>query len=95
MSARARRPVIAYRRRATPLHAVSAPVAAAYGGALATAALIVEHPLLLACLGVAVLAAAAASGVGPELIRAARRAVIPMLLLTVIVNALVSCLARA
>jgi energy-coupling factor transport system permease protein len=90
MSARARPAVIAYRRRATPLHAVSAPVAAAYGGALATAALIVEHPLLLVCLGVAVLAAAAASGVGPALIRAARRSVIPMLLLTVIVNALVS-----
>jgi energy-coupling factor transport system permease protein len=82
--------VIAYRRRATPLHAVRAPVAAAYGAALASAALIVEHPLLLGALGIAVLAAAAAAGVGRELLRAARGAVLPMLALTVIVNALVS-----
>jgi len=90
MSSATRRTVIAYRRRATPLHAVSAPVAAAYGAALATAALIVSHPLLLAALGLAVIGAGAGAGVGPELTRAARRTVIPMLLLTVLVNALVS-----
>ncbi len=90
MSARARPRVLAYRRRATPLHAARAPVAAAYGGALATAALIVDHPLLLLALGIAVLGAAVAAGVGPELSRAARRSVIPMLLLTVLVNAIVS-----
>ena len=58
MSVARRRAVIAYRRRATPLHAVRAPVAGAYGAALATSALIVSHPLLLMALGVAVLAAA-------------------------------------
>lgn len=90
MSSDARRRVIAYRRRATPLHTASAPVAGAYGAALASAALIVDHPLLLGALGLAVLAAAGAAGVGPELTRSARRAAIPMLLLTVLVNALVS-----
>ncbi len=90
MSSIGRTGVIAYRRRATPLHAAAAPVAAAYGGALATAALIVENPLLLGALGVTVMAAAAAAGVGPALTRAGRRAILPMLLLTVLVNVLVS-----
>ena len=82
--------MIAYRRLATPLHAVRAPVAAAYGAALATGALIVDNPLLLGALGLSVLAAGAAAGVGRELMRAARRTILPMLLLTVLVNVLVS-----
>ncbi len=90
MSAPAARGVIAYRRRATPLHAVQAPVAAAYGASIATGALIVDHPLLLGALGVSVLAAAYAAGIGSELSRTGRRAILPMLALTVIVNALVS-----
>ncbi len=81
---------IAYRRRASPLHAARAPLAAAYGAALATAALIVEHPLLLGALLVTVLAAGAAAGVGRELLGAARRTALPILALTVIVNVLVS-----
>ena len=81
---------IAYRRRPTPLHAARATVAAAYGAALATAALIVGSPLMLGVLLLAVLAAAAASGVGREILRAARTSLLPILVLSVVVNALVS-----
>ncbi len=82
--------MIAYRRRATPLHAVRAPIAAAYGASIAVGALIVDHPLLLGALGLAVIAAACAAGVAGQLSRAGRRAILPMLLLTVIINVLVS-----
>jgi energy-coupling factor transport system permease protein len=81
---------IAYRRRASPLHATRAPIAAAYGAALAAAALIVEHPLLLGALLFAVLAAAAAAGVGRELVGAVRYTALPIILMTVLVNVLVS-----
>ena len=81
---------IAYRRRASPLHAARAPIAAAYGAALGAAALIVEHPLLLGALLVAVIAAATAAGVARELVGAARAIVVPIVLLTVLVNLLVS-----
>ena len=46
-------------------------VAAAYGCALALAALITEDPVLLVALLAAVLAAAVGAGVGPEILRAA------------------------
>lgn len=82
--------VIAYRRRATPLHAARAPIAAAYGAALAGAALLLANPLLLAALLLATLAAAAAAGVLQVLLRAARATALPLLVLTVLVNALVS-----
>ncbi len=52
-----------YRRLSSPLHAARAPIAAAYGIALAVSALIVENPLLLGALLTAVIAAAAAAGV--------------------------------
>lgn len=81
---------IAYRRRASPLHAARATVAAAYGIALAAAALVVESPLLLGALLCAVLGAAAAAGVGRELARATRSALLPILLLSVLVNVLVT-----
>jgi energy-coupling factor transport system permease protein len=84
-----RRP-IAYRRRASPLHAARASIAAAYGAAIATAALLTEHPLLLAALLCAVLAAGYAAGVGAELARAALSTALPLALLSVLVNALVS-----
>ena len=80
---------IAYRRRASPLHATRATVAAAYGGGLALAALLVEDPIVLAGLLVAVLLAAAAAGVGRQLLTAARGAAVPMFAATVIVNVLV------
>jgi energy-coupling factor transport system permease protein len=80
---------IAYRRRASPLHATRATVAAAYGAGLALAALLVEDPIVLAGLLVAVLLAAAAAGVGRQLLAAARGAAVPMFAATVIVNVLV------
>jgi len=70
---------IAYRRRASPLHAARATVVGAYCVALALAALLTEHPLLLASLLATVLAAGAAAGNGPQL-----------LTLSVVVNLLVS-----
>jgi len=87
MSAAAR---IAYRRQASPLHAARASVAAAYGFALATAALIAVSPLLLAALLCAVLCAAAGAGVGRKLVRAACTTALPILLLSVLVNVAVN-----
>jgi energy-coupling factor transport system permease protein len=87
MSAAAR---IAYRRRPSPLHAARATVAAAYGLALATAALIAASPLLLAALLCAVLGAAAGAGVGRKLMRAASTSALPILVLSVLVNVAVN-----
>jgi energy-coupling factor transport system permease protein len=81
---------ITYRRRATPLHAARATVVAAYGAALALAALLIENPILLAALLAAVLLAAAGAGVGRQLIAAARATALPVLLATVVINVLVS-----
>jgi energy-coupling factor transport system permease protein len=81
---------IAYVRRASPLHAARSPIAAAYGAALATSALITSSPILLGALLCAVAVAAAASGVGRRLLRAARASLLPVVLLTVLVNVLVS-----
>jgi energy-coupling factor transport system permease protein len=81
---------IAYRRRASPLHAARAGVAAAYGGSLALAALLVEDPLVLVGLLAAVLLAAGAAGVGRQLLGAARGAALPMFAATVLVNVLVN-----
>ncbi len=81
---------VVYRRRASPLHAARAPVAAAYGSALAASALIVQNPVLLGALLCAVLVAAAASGLGRDLLGAARVTVLPIVLVTVLVNVLVS-----
>ena len=81
---------IAYRRRASPLHAARATVVAAYATALALSALLLENPLLLGALLAAVLLAAAGAGVGAQLLRASRWTVLPVLVSTVLVNVLVS-----
>ena len=81
---------LAYRRRATPLHAARGMVAAAYGCCLALAALLTEDPILLAALLGAVLLAAWLAAVGPQLLAAARTAIVPLLVITVLVNVLVS-----
>jgi energy-coupling factor transport system permease protein len=81
---------LSYRRRASPLHATRATVAAAYGGALALAALLLESPVLLAALLAAVLLAAAGAGVGAQLLRAVRTGAVPVLAATVLINVLVS-----
>jgi energy-coupling factor transport system permease protein len=79
---------IAYRRRASPLHAARAPIAAAYGAAFAVAALIVTNPILLGALLIAVLAAASAAKVGRQLVSTFRLTVLPVVLLIVLVNVL-------
>ena len=79
---------IAYRRRASALHATRAPIAAAYGAALASSALIVENPVLLGALLVAVLAAAWAARVARQLIAAVRVTALPVVGLIVLVNML-------
>jgi energy-coupling factor transport system permease protein len=81
---------IAYRRRASPLHAARAPIAAAYGAAFAVSALVVENPLLLGALLIAVLAAASAAKVGRQLASALCLTVLPLVLLTLLVNLIVS-----
>jgi len=81
---------LAYRRRASPLHAASGPVAAAYGVALALAALLTENPLLLAALLLAVVAAGAAAGVRAQMTRVAAKSAVPIVVLSVVVNLLVS-----
>lgn len=82
--------VLAYRRRATPLHAARGTVAAAYGLSIALTALLLENPIVLGALLAAALLAGALAGVGPALLRTARRVVLPLVLLSVLVNALVS-----
>jgi len=77
------------RRAASPLHAARAPVAAAYACAFVTAALAFEHPLVLAAIGVAILAAGLLAGAGPQLRRACLFGV-PFALLIALVNPLVA-----
>lgn len=74
---------------ASPLHASRAPVAAAYACALVTTALAFEHPLVLAALGVAILAAGMLAGAGRQLLRACLYGV-PFALMIALVNPLVA-----
>jgi energy-coupling factor transport system permease protein len=90
MSAIGAAAIVAYRRRASPLHAARATIAAAYGLALALSALLLENPILLASLLVSVLLAAGAAGCSRQLLGAARASVVPLLFATVVVNVLVN-----
>ncbi len=72
---RAGLPVL-YRPLASPLHATRAGVAALWALALTAATLLLYHPLALAALAVAVLGAGWGAGVGRELTRALRIALI-------------------
>ena len=74
-----------YARRASPLHAARAAVAAAYCLALAAAAFVTDHPVVLAFVIATTLAAGAAAGVLPELLRAGRFA-LPFALIIALVN---------
>lgn len=82
--------LIAYRRRASALHATRASIGAAYGVGLASAALIVQHPVVLAALFVALLLAGYACGALYEMGRTLRVVALPILILTVLVNVLIS-----
>jgi energy-coupling factor transport system permease protein len=80
---------LAYRPLASPLHATRATVGACWALCLMTAAALIEHPLVLGTIGLAVLAAAFAAGVGRQVFGALRFALI-IGLPVVIVNVLVS-----
>jgi energy-coupling factor transport system permease protein len=90
MSALGAKAPLTYRRLASPLHAARATVVASYGLAIALSALLLENPILLAALLATVLLAARAAGVGRQLMQVARRAALPVLLATVVINVLVS-----
>ncbi len=78
-----------YLRRASPLHAARASIGAAYCGALVFAALVIAHPLVLGALALAVLGAGVGARVGARVARSLYLS-LPMALLIVAVNALVS-----
>ena len=78
-----------YRRRPSPLHSARAGAGCAYCLALAVAALMLSNPVALGALTVSVLGAGIAAGVGRELGRAARLALVLAVAITVI-NALVT-----
>ena len=80
---------LGYRRLASPLHAARAAAGGAYCIAIAGAALATSHPLLLAALAACVAVAAAGAGVGRDVARAARLALVLGVLIAA-VNALVS-----
>ncbi len=81
--------LLLYRPLASPLHATRAGVAALWALALTAATLLLYHPLALAALVLAVLGAGWGAGVGRELTRALRMALIVGLPI-VAVNVLVS-----
>lgn len=74
-----------YVRRASPLHATRAGVAAAWSVVMVGAALAFEHPVVLGALLVSVLGAAAGARVLPEVLRVMRFAV-PFALLIAAIN---------
>jgi energy-coupling factor transport system permease protein len=80
--------IAAYERRASPLHAARAPVAAAYAIALVSSVLLFEHPLALVALAIAILGAGVLAGAGRSLARAALFA-IPFAIAIALINPLV------
>jgi len=78
-----------YRIGSSPLHAAGAGPTAALCAALALVCVLFEHPLVLAGVIAAVIGAGRAAGVGAQIARSLRLA-IPLAVLMVAVNALVS-----
>ncbi len=81
--------LLQYRPLASPLHATRAGVAALWALALTAATLLLYHPLALAALALAVLGAGWGAGVGRELTRALRTALIvgvPIVAVNVLVS---------
>jgi energy-coupling factor transport system permease protein len=78
-----------YRPLASPLHAARAEIGALWALALSAAALVLYHPLALVALLCTILGAAYGAGVGRELVRSLRTAVIVALPI-VAINVLVS-----
>ncbi|HEX3875313.1 MAG TPA: energy-coupling factor transporter transmembrane component T [Solirubrobacteraceae bacterium] len=80
---------LAYRRRASPLHAARAGCAATYALGLLIAAVVLDNPVELVALLLAIATAAGLAGVGRDL----RRSALPMLVLVAaisLLNALIS-----
>jgi energy-coupling factor transport system permease protein len=80
---------VSYRRRPSPLHSARAGAGCAYCLALAVAALMLDNPIALLAVVVAVLGAGAGARVWAELRRTALFA-LPLVMLIVVVNALVT-----
>lgn len=80
---------MSYRRRASPLHAARAAVAALWCVSLGVAALVESNPLVLGAVTVALLGAAVACGLGRDVAMALRLA-IPLALSIGAINALVT-----
>jgi energy-coupling factor transport system permease protein len=80
---------MSYRRRASPLHAARAGAGCAYCAALGLVALLYDNPLVLGAVLIAVVGAGAGARVLPELRRALKLA-LPLALLIIAVNALVT-----
>lgn len=78
-----------YRRLASPLHATRAGIAALWALALSFAVLLLYHPLALAAVAIAILLAAGCAGIGSELLRSLRTALIVALPI-VTINVLVA-----
>jgi energy-coupling factor transport system permease protein len=81
---------VTFRRRASPLHAARASVACLWCAALALAALISWHPLVLAAVLLVALVAALAAGVGREVGRFTLLVGVPIGVLFVVINPLIS-----
>jgi energy-coupling factor transport system permease protein len=83
------RPALAYRPGRSPLHRANPAAAIAYLGALAAVGFIYSSPLVLVAAGVATAMAGIAAGAG-RAVRASLALAIPLLLVMVAVNALVT-----
>src|SRR5437763_9785942 len=79
-----------YTRRAPTLPSARASVASLYCLALASAAVLFPHPLVLLAVGCAVVCAGVAAGVGRELVGRSLKLALPFALLVVVINGLVS-----
>jgi energy-coupling factor transport system permease protein len=79
-----------YKRLPSTLHSARAGVASLYCVALSVAAALFPHPLVLAAVACAVIAAGAYAGVGRELVTRSLRLALPFALLVIVVNGLVS-----
>ncbi len=80
---------MSYRRASSPLHSARAASGCLYCLALATAALLLENPLLLAALLATLLLVGAGAGVGAQMRKAALLSV-PLALAIIAINALVA-----
>jgi energy-coupling factor transport system permease protein len=83
------RPALAYSPGRSPLHRASPGAAAAYLGAFATVSFVYSNPLVLLAAGVALAGAGMAAGAG-RAVAASLRLALPLLVIMVAVNALVT-----